>query len=82
MQEIWNQYDDDDSGKLEKAEAFEFLRLVLKEYQGKEPTEEELERNFNLMDYDGSGDIDKKEAQKFVKGYQLGNTLRDLLSVD
>ena len=35
---------------------------MLKQYQGRDPTEEELERNFNMMDYDGSGDIDKKEA--------------------
>ena len=30
--QIWNQYDEDDSGKLEKEEAFEFLKLMLKQY--------------------------------------------------
>ena len=35
---------------------------MLKEYTGKDPTEEELERNFQFMDYDKSGDIDKSEA--------------------
>ena len=46
---------------------------MLKEYSGKEPTEAELEKNFLAMDVDKSGDIDKNEALKFLKGFSLGN---------
>ena len=69
VEEIWREYDVDNSGKLDKEEAFTFLRVMLKEYTGKDPTDEELERNFQMMDYDKSGDIDKAEAQKFIKGF-------------
>ena len=80
VEEIWREYDTDGSGRLEKGEALTFLRVMLKEFTGKEPSEEELERNFNYMDNDKSGDIDKAEAQKFIKGFQLGNSLKGLLS--
>ena len=51
---------------------------MLKEYTGKEPSEEEIQRNFDNMDADNSGDIDKEEAQKFLKGYELGRQLLNL----
>ena len=47
---------------MDKEEAFTFLKVMLKEYTGNDPTDEELERNFQMMDYDKSGDIDKAEA--------------------
>ena len=38
----------------------------MKEVTGKDPSEKELERNFQIMDLDKSGDIDKEEAFKFL----------------
>ena len=42
---------------------------------GKDPPESEVVQNFILMDLDGSGDIDKEEAYKFIKGFRLGQQL-------
>ena len=69
VEEIWRDYDIDRNGTLEKDEAFAFLRVMLKEYTGKDPTDADLERNFKIMDEDESGDINKQEAQKFLKGF-------------
>ena len=65
---MWDQYDSNGDGVLQKAEAFEFLRMFLEENTGLIPDEEELEKHFKIMDDDGNGTIDKKEAQKFMKG--------------
>ena len=40
---------------------------------GEEPTEENVKKNFKEMDLDGSEDIDKEEATKFLKGYRIGH---------
>ena len=46
---------------------------------GSEPTDEELDRNFNIIDEDASGTLDKEEVLKFLKGFGLGFTLRNLM---
>ena len=53
---------------------------MLTEYNGSAPTEDEVNKNFDIMDIDGSGDISKEEAQKYIKGYELGATLKNILS--
>ena len=53
---------------------------MLTEYNGSAPTEDEVNKNFDIMDIDGSGDISKEEAQKYIKGYELGATLKSILS--
>ena len=45
----------------------------MKEVTGEEPTKADIERNFTTMDLDKSGDIDKEEAFKFLKGYKIGH---------
>ena len=47
---------------MDRDEAFNFLRDMLREYKGSEPTDEDIEKNFNIMDEDNSGDISKIEA--------------------
>ena len=46
---------------------------------GSDPTDDELERNFNIIDEDASGTLDKEEVLKFLKGFGLGFTLRNLM---
>ena len=70
----------DGSGRLDRDEAFAFLRMILKQYTNEDPSDEELEKNFNLMDADKSGDIDKDECHKFLKGFELGLELKEMLS--
>ena len=47
---------------LDKGEAYNFLRDMLKEYNGNVPSDEEIQKNFAIMDEDKSGDISKEEA--------------------
>ena len=80
IEELWVKYDKSATGILERDEALLFLKDILREYKGCEPTNDELENNFNIMDEDNSGDISKDEAQKYVKGYELGNSLKAILA--
>ena len=45
----------------------------MQEVTGQEPSQKEIDMNFETMDLDGSGDIDKEEAFKFLKGYKIGH---------
>ena len=49
---------------------------------GSEPTDDEIERNFTIIDEDGSGTLDKEEVLKFLKGFSLGLTLRNLMRTE
>ena len=49
---------------------------------GSEPTDDELERNFHIIDEDASGALDKEEVLKFLKGFGLGFTLRNLMRTE
>ena len=55
---------------------------MMKEVTGNDPTEKELQRNFEIMDLDKSGDIDKEEAFKFIKGFRIGHALKSLMSTE
>ena len=77
---MWDLYDEDKNGTLDKVEACKFLKVMLKEQSGEEPDQAEVEKYFNMMDLDNSGDIDKEEAQKFLKGFELANSLQNILS--
>ena len=79
VEQIWKQYDTNNSGVLEKDQAKLFLMEELKTMTGSEPTEDELERNFMIIDEDASGTLDKEEVLKFLKGFGLGFTLRNLM---
>ena len=79
VDDIWKNFDEDKNGKLERHEAEKFLKSILKEVTGKDPSEKELARNFEIMDLDKSGDIDKEEAYKFLKGFKVGHVLKELM---
>ena len=50
MDKIWKEFDTNNNGKLEKDEAMKFLKEMLPELIGDDPSDEMLERNFNLLD--------------------------------
>ena len=79
VEEIWAQFDIDNSGVLNRTEGKAFLMQELENMTGQPPTDEEIERNFNIIDEDGSGTLDKEEVLKFLKGFGLGFTLRNLM---
>ena len=54
---IWQKYDINKDGVLDKKEAEKFLRDYILEVTGNDPTQEEVERNFETMDIDKSGDV-------------------------
>ena len=82
VDEIWKEYDTNNSGVLEKEQAYEFLRKSLTEMAGKEPTQEEVKRNFETIDADANGVLDKEEVQRFLKGFEMGASLKMLLDFD
>ena len=79
IDKIWEKYDKDRSGKLSKDEAAKFLGVTLKEINGEPANQEEIERHFDLMDDNSSGDIDKEECIRFLKGIQMANKLKLLM---
>ena len=79
VEEIWVKYDTNNSGVLEKEQGKAFLMAELSELTGVAPGDEELERNFNIIDEDASGTLDKEEVLKFLKGFGLGFKLRNLM---
>ena len=78
VEQVWQIFDGDQSGTLDGRESKEFLKVVIKELTGNDATEDELERVIINMDTDGSGDVDKEEAIKYLKGMKLGMQLRRL----
>ena len=77
---IWQKYDTNGNGILDKKEAHKFLRDYMYEVTGEEPTLEDVERNFDTMDTDKSNDIDKEECLKFLKGFKIGHQLKILMA--
>ena len=76
---IWSKYDQNKNGVLDREEAFAFLKDMMAEVTGQAPTQEEIESNFKILDEDGSGDVSKEETYKFIKGYRIGHTLREMM---
>ena len=82
VEEIWAKFDVDGSGVLNREEGKAFLMQELENMTGQPPTDEEIERNFSIIDEDGNGSLDKEEVLKFLKGFGLGFTLRNLMRAD
>ena len=80
VERIWKEFDVDGDGKLKREEAYNFLRSNLKEMSGREPTEQQLEKNFNIIDADKSGDLSKKEVYRYLKGFEMGAILKTKFS--
>jgi len=69
IDQIWDNYDTDASGKLDKEESRKFVREALVEFGGSadECTEEAFEECFAQFDRDGSGFIEKDEMINVIK---------------
>ena len=68
VQDIWNEYDDDNSGSLDKEETREFIKSTLCDMgDGKGMNNEEFEQCFAEFDEDGSGTIEKNEMIAFIR---------------
>ena len=68
VQEIWQEYDDDNSGSLDKEETRQLIQSTLCDMSdGKGLSDAEFEACFNEFDMDGSGTIEKNEMIEFIK---------------
>ena len=67
MQEIWSEYDDDNSGSLDKEETRHFIDQTLGGISGKVLSDDEFDDLFKEFDADGSGTIEKNELRDFIK---------------
>ena len=73
IDKIWVEYKKGSDETLKKDEALTLLKKTIIEVTGEAPSMEELERNFNEMDQSKSGDIDKEECFRFMKGFNIGH---------
>ena len=74
VEQIWNEYDKDKSGYLDKAECKDFIMSTVDEMEGipmpsaeGDGPEEEFEKCFSEVDRDGNGKISKEEMLGFIK---------------
>ena len=70
VDDIWNTYDTDGRGTLEKDETREFVKKTLLEMEGKDGSdfsENDFDACFKEFDKDGSGAIDRDEMAQFIK---------------
>ncbi len=68
VEDIFKEYDKDESGLLDKEETRSFLEQTLQDMEGEQLfSEEEFDRQFKYFDKDGSGTIDKEEMVALIK---------------
>ena len=68
VQDIWSQYDKDNSGYLDKKESRPFVAQTLVDMgESGDFSEEEFEGCFKEFDKDGNGQISKEEMRDFIK---------------
>ena len=68
VDDIWDKYDTDRSGALDRDETRKFVQETLSEMkQGGEFTDEDFEACFSEFDKDKSGTIEKSEMAIFIK---------------
>ena len=69
VEDIWNEYDKDGNGHLDKEEAKSFVKKTLVEAAGGEGdfTDEDFDACFAEFDKDKSGTIEKEEMAVFIK---------------
>ena len=83
MDDIWSEYDVDNSNTLDKEETRRFIRTTLIEFSGGAPLEhfsdEDFENTFAMFDEDQNGTIDKAEMVRFIRkisGMSVGRMSR------
>ena len=65
---LFDAYDKNKSKTFEIDELMSLINKIGKEYNIQEvPTKEDIERLFNKLDLDKSGQLDEKEFQRFTK---------------
>ena len=68
VEDIWKEYDKDNSGSLDKSETKKFVKNTLSEMNDNgEFSEADFEACFAEFDKDGSGTIEKDEMAVFIK---------------
>ena len=67
VNDIWDQYDTDKSGALDKAETRKFVSATLTETGQGSFTEDEFNDCFASFDKNGDGSISKDEMVEFIK---------------
>ena len=68
VDDIWKEYDKDNSGELDRAETKKFVENTLKEMHDHGVfSEEDFDACFREFDTDNSGTIEKDEMSKFIK---------------
>ena len=68
VEDIWKNYDKDNSGALDKGETREFVKNTLTEMgEGGEFGESDFDACFKEFDKDGNGTISKLEMREFIK---------------
>lgn len=67
VNKIWNQYDTDRSGFLDKQETLNLLDDVVSAQGKKQTSMEEFVRFFDEFDVNGDGVISKRECAVFIK---------------
>ena len=67
VDDIWDNYDKDGSGSLDKAEAKQFASRILGPEAVKNFSDEDFDICFKEFDEDGSGTIEKAEMAGFIK---------------
>ena len=68
VDDIWVQYDVDNSGALDREETKQFVKKTLNDMDDSgEFSEEDFEACFREFDKDGSGTIEKNEMAIFIK---------------
>ena len=69
VDEIWEVFDDDNSGSLDKEETKKFIRSTLQgmSSDGNALSDDDFEQCFKEFDDDGSGFIERAEMIAFIK---------------
>ena len=69
VQEIWTEYDKDNSGALDKAETRKFMEKTLSEMNndGGAISDDDFDQVFKEFDKNGDGTISREEMAAFIK---------------
>ena len=65
--ELWENFDKDNSGSLDREEALKFVAEVCGASGGSDVDKVEFDAFFDSLDVDKSGTLEKAEIKKFIK---------------
>ena len=74
---MWVKYDTDQNGVLDKNEGFSFLKQYLTDMIGEAPSDEDVKRNFDIIDTNGNGNLEKKNLLVYLSGFKDGTSIAD-----